>query len=1355
VDQTTKVIFDQGTSHDAKPHHPHELYFLLFGSEGHTMTSAIFALILTAQPTRSEVILKDGWETFRTSTLASQVPTQGWQKATLPNIEFVPAPGPRTVIWYRRTLDVPASGRVFLQFDSAGKGATLFVDGVQVDRWFNNFSPREIEITQAVKGKKSVEIALRCADKGELYADGYIAPPGATDADRAGKLIWPVGGYTDSMGIVLPVRLRVRPDFHLTDSAFRIITSVKKGSISVTGLANGSMPGYKVNLSAKSKSGQVTNLGQAEVRADGTWSLNSAFKSPKLWTPESPHLYTLTADLTAPSGQVQDKAQIRFGFREVHIEGPNFYLNGIRRNLLATSTWPTTLPIEPKELRRRMLAVKATNANTFRPHIGPWQKEVREIADEIGLMLVEEGPMYTDGSGMYAYKDPRFWQNYKEVIAGLYQWSFNHPSVIMWSLGNEILFMGNQSRDPDLPKKQGDLARFAKQLDPTRPVTFEADIDPDGAYDVIGLHYPHELPAQHAYPVITDWLGTGKQTDAAGGMLGTTSTSFNWDRKKPLYIGEYLWVPFGDYSPGSVFYGPQAYSNKDKFNSSARHRAWYDQTVAYRRAGVTGLSPWTAFGFGIDTENPGGMAAQTEFYKPIAAFPRYRALRGFAGNKLELAYDVFNDSPLPRQMVLKLEVPGASTLSQPVRLNPGENDTLTFSLPLPKVTSKQVLRGKVILVEGMKVHDQRSLPLEVSPQTSQLKGSGGRTLVQIEKASDLMALSSRDPKTTSVVVAAGLLDPMKPAEAGSLPVVGASALDLTILKQFVAQGGRAVILEQRSLAPLGLPVQTVDHMSTMAFADLPDWPSLKFWGKDMIAARQQIQRSGKSGLRSLASTGGPQSLAQSPVSTLRFGQGHFTFVQMLAGSKMKEDPAALGTIQKALDFTAAQPIGRSGKVLFVGENDKLLQKLQALDLRVEKAGNAAQSGAVSGVVVAGGSAPSWVLERIRKEGLPVLWFVSDSSSYQALAPDLGHQMVNFVPGSHTNSWEGFDPLLTGVTAEELVWTTQPVGWDRQIQIIPNTASGIFSLPAPTGRATKIDSTKFSGRIIERGTDSVLIRRKSPVTAKTTISQGGWTPIDIEGESIKGAIVSLMINDVHQEHVIFNTGTTRTWVNLPKGEVSISFRVENAADWAEDAAAFSLKSITLLPPVKLPSDVRMLSGPGTIAAWKKGSSQVVAMTLKTELMDGNAVKTERLLGALCANLGMEFNVPETSGGESLPLELFKVESGPYNSSRSGMLEMRSNGSAVAEIFAAQAGTYSIEVQAESSPTAGVFSEFAVEIDGKEVGRAICTRGELTSYTLKGITLSAGKKQVRVRFTNDASGGGEDRNLFIRRIAFARN
>lgn len=1318
------------------------------------MTSAIFALLLSAQPHRSEMVLKDGWESFRTSTLSSQVPRAGWQKATLPNIEFVPAPGPRTVIWYRRILDVPASGRVFLQFDSAGKGATLFVDGVQIDRWFDNFSPREIEITQAVKGKKQVEIALRCGDKGELYADGYIAPPGATDADRAGKLIWPVGGYTDSMGIVLPVRLRVRPETHLKDSASRVVTSVKKGTISVTGLANGAMAGYEVRLSARDKSGQVRVLGQAEVKSDGTWSLSTAFRSPKLWSPESPHLFTLTAELAAKGGPVMDRSHVRFGFREVHIEGPNFYLNGVRRNLLATSTWPTTLPIEPKELRRRMLAVKASNANTFRPHIGPWQKEVREIADEIGLMLVEEGPMYTDGSGMYGYKDPRFWQNYKEVIAGLYQWSFNHPSVVMWSLGNEILFMGNQSRDPDLPKKQGDLARFAKQLDPTRPVTFEADIDPDGAYDVIGLHYPHELPAQHAYPVITDWLGTGKQTDAQGGMLGTTSTSFKWDRKKPLYIGEYLWVPFGDYSPGTVYFGPEAYSNRDKFNSSARHRSWYDQTIAYRRAGVTGVSPWTAFGFGIATENPEGMATQTEFYKPIAAFPRYRALRGFGGNEVELAYDVFNDSPLPRQMVLRLEVPGASVMSKGLRLNPGENETVSFRVVLPKAASRQVVRGKVSLVEGQKVHDQRQVPLEVSPQTA-LKGSGGRTLVQIKKAADLAALSDKDPNSTLVVIAAGLLDPMKPSEAGSLPVVGASALDLSVLKDFVKKGGRAVVLEQKSLASLGLPVQTVDHMSTMAFADLANWPSLKFWGRDMIVARQQILRSGRSGLRSLASSGGQQSLAQSPASTLRYGQGQFTFVQALAGAKLQEDPAAAAAVQKAIDFTASQPLGRKGRVAFVGLNDLLLNKLKSINLMVESANDLNQSEALSGVVLASGSLPSWLAARIKSDGLPVLWFAGDEKAYKAAHSDLGHQMVKFTPGSHAKSWKGHDPLLTGITAEELLWTTQPQGWDRQMTVLAGTSSGIFTLPAVEGKGVKVSAAKFTGTVIERDSESVVIRRKAPLSAKVSVSSGGWTPIDIEGESLKGGIVSLMVNDVHQEHLIFKKGTTRTWVNLPRGQASISFKVENAADWAEDDAAFRLVSVIINPPVKVPSDLKFLAGPGTAAAWKKGSSQVVALTLKTELMSGNAVKSERLLGALCANLGMEFTIPETSGGDALPLELFKVESGPYNTAQSGMLELRSTGSAVAEIFAAQAGTYSIEVQAESSIAAGVFSEFAVEIDGKEVGRAICTRGELTSYTLKGITVSAGRKQVRVRFTNDASSGSEDRNLFIRRIAFARN
>ena len=150
----------------------------------------------------------------------------------------------------------------------------------------------------------------------------------------------------------------------------------------------------------------------------------------------------------------------------------------------------------------------------------------------MGLLIVDEAAVYTDETGFYGYTDPRFWENYRRHVAGMIRRDRNRASLVMWSLGNEILFMNAQRFDKDLPKKLGELARYAKTIDPTHPYTFEADLDPDGAYDVIGLHYPHEMPWNRDYPNTTDWLGRRIEAEAGGGMLGQASGDFFWDRKE-------------------------------------------------------------------------------------------------------------------------------------------------------------------------------------------------------------------------------------------------------------------------------------------------------------------------------------------------------------------------------------------------------------------------------------------------------------------------------------------------------------------------------------------------------------------------------------------------------------------------------------------------------------------------------------------------------------------------------------------------------------------------------------------------------------------------------------------------------
>jgi beta-galactosidase/beta-glucuronidase len=82
----------------------------------------------------------------------------------------------------------------------------------------------------------------------------------------------------------------------------------------------------------------------------------------------------------------------RFGFKEFWTQGPDFYLNGVKRHLLGSGTWPSWNPESRAGIRERIQHLKDTHVNVFRLHIGPWIEAWHELADEMGMMLIEESP---------------------------------------------------------------------------------------------------------------------------------------------------------------------------------------------------------------------------------------------------------------------------------------------------------------------------------------------------------------------------------------------------------------------------------------------------------------------------------------------------------------------------------------------------------------------------------------------------------------------------------------------------------------------------------------------------------------------------------------------------------------------------------------------------------------------------------------------------------------------------------------------------------------------------------------------------------------------------------------------------
>ena len=117
------------------------------------------------------------------------------------------------------------------------------------------------------------------------------------------------------------------------------------------------------------------------------------------------------------------------------------------------------------------------------------------------------------------------------------------------------------------------------------------------------------------YPVI----GNHEQEDP---IDVTYLRDFYWDKKKPLYIGEYLWVPQQDYSAGTIFFGDDAYLDREAYHNKAKLQAWIYQTIAYRRAGVSSICPLSCFRHGVivDELSRPFYEAQKELFRPVVAY---------------------------------------------------------------------------------------------------------------------------------------------------------------------------------------------------------------------------------------------------------------------------------------------------------------------------------------------------------------------------------------------------------------------------------------------------------------------------------------------------------------------------------------------------------------------------------------------------------------------------------------------------------------------------------------------------------------------------------------------------------------
>ena len=262
----------------------------------------------------------------------------------------------------------------------------------------------------------------------------------------------------------------------------------------------------KLNAVLKDDSGKTVAETWEKVQPNGIVQFVMEVENPRLWSPETPYLYTMTLGLAAEKhgataqifdGEALDETQTRFGIRTVSVskEG-GFQLNGVTRKLkgvcLHHDLGPLGAAINKAALIRQIKTMKEMGADAIRTaHNMPSQWQM-DICDSLGMMVMAESFdmwIYPKCKNGYA----RFFKEWADRdVENLVLRNRNHPSIIMWSIGNEI---------PEQWSDEGreisrHLQDICHQLDPTRPVTQGMDRAEDAlksgfaqVMDVPGFNY--------------------------------------------------------------------------------------------------------------------------------------------------------------------------------------------------------------------------------------------------------------------------------------------------------------------------------------------------------------------------------------------------------------------------------------------------------------------------------------------------------------------------------------------------------------------------------------------------------------------------------------------------------------------------------------------------------------------------------------------------------------------------------------------------------------------------------------------------------------------------------------------------
>lgn len=512
---------------------------------------------------------------------------------------------PAGIGWYRKSFIVPKTSvgkKIFIDFDGVYHNSEVWINGHYLGKRPNGYISFRYELTPYLhSGQFKNVIAVR-ADNSDQPNSRWYSGSGIY------RNVWLVTvnqTYIPHWGVYITTP-------HISSKSAQINIRTTIHPVILTGLK---LQTQVIDEAGKLVASRVSAVTDTLVTQDLTVG------SPALWSVTRPYLYQVTLKIINGKGQVLDNYTTAAGIRYFNFDADKgFSLNGQPMKILGVclhhDEGALGAAVNTRAIERQLQLLKAMGCNAIRTSHNPPAPELLDLCDKMGFLVMDEAfDMWAKKKSKFDYHQDWAQWHVKDLQDQVLR-DRNHPSVFMWSIGNEI----REQFDSTGISIARELVGVVKKLDSTRPVT-SALSEPDpkknfiyqsGALDVVGLNYHQEVYADFKknYPG-QKFIGTENMSAlATRGHYDMPSDSIRrWPRdgKTPL-------------KDGNADYTVSAYDNVSAYWGSTHEETW---KIIKKYDFLSGLFIWTGFDY-IGEPTPYLWPARSSYFGIIdlAGFPK-------------------------------------------------------------------------------------------------------------------------------------------------------------------------------------------------------------------------------------------------------------------------------------------------------------------------------------------------------------------------------------------------------------------------------------------------------------------------------------------------------------------------------------------------------------------------------------------------------------------------------------------------------------------------------------------------------------------------------------------------------------